>query len=222
MWQKLDYARMDIADGLIQYLMLVALLTFHEFGHAWMAWKCGDDTARLQGRVSLNPIVHIDPIGTVLLPLLIIFLPHGVGRFLIGGAKPVPVNPYNLRHRDRDDILVTLAGPGMNVILAVALLAAARVAVFFGNQDVILLLGQAAHLSLMLCFFNLLLPIPPLDGSRVVRVLVGMSHENYAKLAQFGYLPVLLIWQIPAVQMFVGSVTDVVFQAIAGIFWFSF
>ena len=76
---------MDIADGLIQYLMLVSLLTFHEFAHAWTGLKCGDDTARLQGRVSLNPLVHIDPIGTVLLPLLMIFMP-GVGRFLIGWA----------------------------------------------------------------------------------------------------------------------------------------
>ena len=116
----------QIADGLIQYLMLIALLTFHEFGHAWTAWKCGDDTARLQGRVSLNPIVHIDPIGTVVLPLLMIFMP-GVGRFLIGWAKPVPVNPSNLNQPRRDDILVTMAGPGMNLILAVSLVGLAKV-----------------------------------------------------------------------------------------------
>ena len=73
-----------LVNGLIMYLGLVALLTFHEFGHAWVAWKCGDDTARLQGRVSLNPLAHIDPIGTVLLPLLMIFLPASFGRFLIG------------------------------------------------------------------------------------------------------------------------------------------
>ena len=114
----------NIADGLIQYLMLVALLTFHEFGHAWTAMKCGDDTARLQGRVSLNPVVHIDPIGTVLLPLLMIFMP-GAGRFLIGWAKPVPVNPYNLNQPRRDDILVTMAGPGMNLLLAFGLVALA-------------------------------------------------------------------------------------------------
>src|SRR6516225_4985857 len=81
---------MDIADGLIQYLMLIGLLTFHEFGHAWTAWRCGDDTARLQGRVSLNPLVHIDLLGTVILPLVMIFTGT---RFLVGWAKPVPVNP---------------------------------------------------------------------------------------------------------------------------------
>ena len=204
-----------LADGLIQYLMLVALLTFHEFGHAWVALKCGDDTAQRLGRVSLNPIVHIDPIGTVLMPLLMIFLPYNVGRFLIGGAKPVPVNPLNLRHPNRDDVLITLAGPGMNLLLAIIILAAARLVANFAGSEVVELLGQMAHLSLILCFFNLLLPIPPLDGSRIVRVLVGMSHENYLRLAQFGYIPVILIWQIPAVQQLVLGTTDFVFNIIA-------
>ena len=71
---------MNIEDGLIQYLMLISLLTFHEFGHAWVAMKCGDDTARLQGRVSLNPIVHMDLLGTVILPLIMIFSPYGISR----------------------------------------------------------------------------------------------------------------------------------------------
>src|SRR6267142_1484745 len=118
-----------LIDGLLLYLGLLVLLTFHEFGHAWMAWKCGDDTARLQGRVSLNPLVHIDPIGTVVMPLLIIFLSmsgSGLARFLIGWAKPVPVNPHNLRNPRVDDILVTLAGPWMNLLLAVLLMGLCR------------------------------------------------------------------------------------------------
>jgi len=197
-----------IYDGLIQYLMLIALLTFHEFGHAWTAWKCGDDTARLQGRVSLNPIVHMDLIGTVIMPLMMIFLPYGVSRFLIGGAKPVPVNPYNLRYPNRDDVLVTLAGPGMNFLLAIIILSTARVLSLLHLGQMNELLGTMAHLSLMLCFFNLLLPIPPLDGSQVVRALVGMSYEQYHKLAQFGFIPVILVWQIPQVQAFICGVTD--------------
>src|ERR1044071_7827346 len=83
----------SIVDGLIMYLGLIVLLTFHEFGHAWMALKCGDDTAKVMGRVSLNPLVHIDPIGTVLMPLLGIFLPSNVGRFIIGWAKPMIKRP---------------------------------------------------------------------------------------------------------------------------------
>jgi len=194
-----------IADGLTQYLMLVALLTFHEFGHAWTAWKCGDDTARLQGRVSLNPFVHIDPIGTVLLPLVMIFMP-GAGRFLIGWAKPVPVNPYNLNQPKRDDILVTMAGPAMNLLLAFGLVASAKAALVFHSVPVADFCMQAAGLSLVLCFFNLI-PVPPLDGSHVLRVVTGMSHETYASFARFGFIIVIVLLQFPAVTGTLGFFT---------------
>jgi Zn-dependent protease len=188
-----------IADGLIQYLMLIALLTFHEFAHAWTAMKCGDDTARLQGRVSLNPFVHIDPIGTVALPLLMIFLPTGLGRFMIGYAKPVPVNPYNLRRKNLDDILVTMAGPAMNFLLAVALVAFARICLVFHFVEIAGLGVRAAALSLLLCFFNLI-PVPPLDGSRVLRVLTDMSWETYANYARYGFIIIIVLLQIPVVR----------------------
>src|SRR5947208_722161 len=151
-----------LIDGLIQYLGLLVLLTFHEFGHAWMAWRCGDTTARDQGRVSLNPLVHIDLIGTVILPLIMILSP-GVGRFLIGWAKPVPVNPHNLRNPRVDDILVTLAGPWMNLLLAIVLMGLARLGMFANSEGIVRICLSMAELSLLLCFFNLL-PIPPLDG----------------------------------------------------------
>ena len=205
-----------IADGLIQYLMLVALLTFHEYGHAWTAWKCGDDTARLQGRVSLNPVVHIDPIGTVLLPLLMIFMP-GAGRFLIGWAKPVPVNPYNLNHPKRDDILVTMAGPAMNLILAVGLVALARVGMYFQSGQMIDFCLQAAGLSLILCFFNLI-PVPPLDGSHIMRVATGMSHETYANFARFGFIIIIVLLQFPPVRNTLGFVTYGTLELLARIF----
>jgi Zn-dependent protease len=206
-----------IADGLIQYLMLVALLTFHEFGHAWTAWKCGDDTARLQGRVSLNPVVHIDPIGTVLLPLLMIFISPSIGRFLIGWAKPVPVNPYNLNHPKRDDILVTMAGPAMNLLLAVGLVALTRVGMMLHSDQMIDFCLQAAGLSLMLCFFNLI-PVPPLDGSHVLRVATGMSHETYANFARFGFIIIIIVLQIPEVRDTLGAVTLGTLQLLAQIF----
>ena len=195
----------QLADGLIQYLMLIGLLTFHEFGHAWTAWKCGDDTARLQGRVSLNPLVHIDPIGTVLLPLIMIFMP-GAGRFLIGWAKPVPVNPYNLRNKNRDDILVTMAGPAMNLLLAIGLMAMARAGIIFHSEAVISLCIQAAALSLVLCFFNLI-PVPPLDGSQVMRVLTGMSYETFASYARYGFIIVIVLLNIPQVRDTLNAVT---------------
>jgi Zn-dependent protease len=196
----------NIANGLIQYLMLVALLTFHEFAHAWAGWKCGDDTARLQGRLSLNPVVHIDPIGTVALPLLMIFLPAGLGRFLIGWAKPVPFNPRNLGNPSRDEILIAMAGPAMNLILAVALVAFARVGVIFHSVDVALLFMQGAALSLLLCFFNLI-PVPPLDGSHVLRIAIGMGDKAYANFARFGFIIVIVLLQIPDFRNLLNSVT---------------
>ncbi len=208
---------MDIADGLIQYLMLVGLLTFHEFGHAWTAWRCGDDTARLQGRVSLNPVVHIDPIGTVLLPLMMIFLPTGASRFMIGWAKPVPVNPDNLNRRNIDDVLVTMAGPGMNLLLAFVLMAAARVGLVMHSLGFAEYCVLAAQLSLLLCFFNLI-PIPPLDGSHLLRVATGMTWEAYNNFARFGFFLVIIILQIPAVRMILQSAVFGTLQLLENLF----
>ena len=205
-----------IAGGLIQFLMLVALLTFHEFGHAWTALKCGDDTARLHGRVSLNPVVHIDLIGTIILPLLMIFMP-GVGRFLVGWAKPVPVNPYNLNQPKRDDILVTLAGPGMNLLLAIGLVGLARLGVTFQSQAMITLCLQAAQLSLILCFFNLI-PVPPLDGSQILRVVTNMSHETYANFARFGFIIIIVVINIPPVRNALMFVTDFTLNMLGHLF----
>jgi Zn-dependent protease len=204
---------------LISYLGLIVLLTFHEFGHAWTAEKCGDDTARLQGRCSLNPVVHIDLIGTVLLPLMMMFLSPGISRFMIGWAKPVPVNPHNLRNPRVDDILVSMAGPAMNLVLAVALVALARVGLLVHQVPMANVCWQFASLSLLLCFFNLI-PIPPLDGSHVLRNLTGMSWEAYAKFAQFGFIAVIVVLQIPQVR---DSLNNVTFGTLTGLaFCFGF
>jgi Zn-dependent protease len=196
-----------IVNGLLIYLGLLILLTFHEFAHAWMGMRCGDDTARLQGRVSLNPLVHIDPIGTVLLPLIMIFASPTVGRFLVGWAKPVPFNPDNLNNRWRDEMLIAMAGPAMNVILAVVLVGLARVAVMFGSETATELLLKMASLSLILCFFNLI-PIPPLDGSHVLRNVTGMTYETYFNLSRFGFIAIILVLQIPQVRMLLGILTQ--------------
>src|SRR5579862_1700521 len=211
-----------LVDGLIMFLGLVVLLTLHEFGHAWVAWRCGDDTARLQGRVSLNPLVHIDPIGTVIIPLLMIFLSangSGLGRFLVGWAKPVPVNPQNLRRPKADDILVTLAGPGMNLLLAIILVGLARVALIAHVNSAAIECWRMANLSLVLCFFNLL-PIPPLDGSQILRVVTGMSYETYSQFARYGFIILIIILQIPMVPFVLHLVTLKSQLIIAG--WFAF
>jgi len=206
----------SLIAGLINYLGLVVLLTFHEFAHAWTAWKCGDDTARMQGRVSLNPLVHIDPIGTVLLPLIMLLVP-GAGQFLVGWAKPVPVNLSNLPNPRMDDILITLAGPGMNLLLAIALVALARVGQMLGVPPMTEYCLLFALLSLLLCFFNLL-PIPPLDGSRVMRVIVGMTYETYYQISRYGILILILVMQIKEVRYVISFLTDNTWYAIGKLF----
>lgn len=208
-----------IVDGLIFYIGLVVLLTFHEFAHAWVASRCGDDTARLLGRVSLNPVVHMDLIGTVLLPLFMIFGPGGLTRFAIGWAKPVPFNPANLHNRWRDEMLIAMAGPVMNLILAVVLVGFARVAVMFQSMETAVLLVRMAQLSLLLCFFNLI-PIPPLDGSHVLRNITGMSYETYWHLSRFGFIAIILVLQIPDVRELLRAVTDSVLNLLIAVFQF--
>ena len=209
----------EILDGLLMYAGLLVLLTFHEVGHAWMAWRCGDDTAKLQGRISLNPLVHIDPIGTVLMPLLMIYLAASshseLGRFLIGWAKPVPVNPDKLRNGRTSDTLVAMAGPWMNVVLAVVLMMLARVGWMVHSDAWVWTCIDFARLSLLLCFFNLI-PVPPLDGSHVIKNLIGMSYETYGKICRYSFLLVILVMQIRQVQVVLQAATKVSLRLIAG------
>jgi Zn-dependent protease len=189
-----------IINGLLAYVCLLIVLTFHEFAHAWVAAKCGDDTARLQGRVSLNPLVHMDLIGTVVLPLVMVFLTYadsGLARFIIGWGKPVPVNPSNFRRRRLDDALVSLAGPGMNLLLAAVILILARVFAEVHLEKMVEPAMTMAYISLLLCFFNLL-PIPPLDGSHLLKNL-GMSEETHLRLSRFGIILVIVALQFPFV-----------------------
>ena len=194
---------------LLPYLCFIPLLTFHEFAHAWTAWKCGDHTAKDRGRVSLNPIVHMELIGTVVLPLLALSLGASGSRlasFIIGWGRPVPVNPWNLRNRRRDGTLVALAGPAMNLLLAAILMALARLADLAHADAVTELFLQMTILSLALCFFNLL-PVPPLDGSHVLKNAINMSDETYAKLCQYGFIIVIVVIQIRPVRQAVGMAT---------------
>jgi Zn-dependent protease len=211
-----------IINGLLGYVCLVILLTFHEFAHAWTAWKCGDDTARLQGRVSLNPIVHMDLLGTVILPLLVILLNAADSKLaglIIGWGKPVPVNPFNLRNRRVQDTLIALAGPAMNVLLAGVAVGMARGFEAARLESMVEVAVLLAVISLLLCFFNLL-PVPPLDGSHLLKNAVGMSDETYLSLSRFGILIVILLLQIPAVNAalwFATSFTFVSMQRMVGL-----
>ena len=161
---------------------LIVAVTIHEFAHAWMADHLGDPTARLQGRLTLNPLAHLDPLGT-----LAILIAH------IGWGRPVPVDPYNLDNPKRDSMLISLAGPVSNFILAVIL---SLIAKFLIPQLTILFIPFIS-LNVGLAVFNLL-PIPPLDGSKVISGLLphdwAQQYENATN--QMGIL-LLLLFLVP-------------------------
>jgi Zn-dependent protease len=194
--------------GLMLFVGFVALVSVHEFAHAWMATRCGDDTPRLQGRLTLDPLAHIDWLGTIILPLIVTFLGAASGNMMLfGWGRPVEVNPANFHHRRLDDILVSGAGPAMNVVAAVAILGITRLVDWSGGGSFVEAGLELARLSLFLCFFNLL-PIPPLDGGHILRNLIGISDEAYRLLSQFSFLFLIVIIQIRAVQVFLAAFTD--------------
>jgi Zn-dependent protease len=171
----------DLVEILIQVAVLIASLSFHEAAHAWTANWLGDPTARLLGRLTLNPAAHVDPIGTLLFPLLAL----STGAPLIGWAKPVPVNTRHLRSPKRDFALIAAAGPISNLILAVAgaaLLIVAPEGIVFGT------LRLFVAINVLLAVFNMV-PVPPLDGGNV---LIGLlPHEAGSvieRLRPYGFL----------------------------------
>jgi len=183
----------NIGQIFIAFIVLLFSLTIHEMAHAWTADRLGDPTARLLGRVSLNPLVHADPIGTILFPLVA----KTTGfRFLLGWAKPVPVNVRQLRHPRRDYVLVAAAGPASNLLLAVAAAVLLRIVPVspytLGEPNVTApmatLFATAMQTNVLLAVFNMI-PIPPLDGGNV---LSGLLPEKLAavfnRIRPYGFI----------------------------------
>ncbi|HPW17824.1 MAG TPA: site-2 protease family protein [Candidatus Aminicenantes bacterium] len=201
---------MDIRLILVQAFVILFAITIHEAAHAWTANKMGDPTAAALGRASLNPLVHIDPIGTVLFPLLLILFKMPV----FGWAKPVPYNPYNLRRPRKGGLWISFAGPISNILAAGAAVVLFRLLKPFGARiaevsalsrpleglSVILLFTALINLSLAV--FNLI-PIPPLDGSGILAgLLSGRAAAGYEKLRPYGFFLLLFL-------MYSGALTRV-------------
>lgn len=192
--------------GLIFYILLVASLSIHEWAHAFVADKLGDFTPSTEGRVTLNPIAHMDLLGSVIFPLMCIFvLPGGL---LFGWGKPVRINPSNFAHRKRDESLTTLAGPGSNLGLAM-IGAVVGGLVFKWEPRSAEIFVQLIGLNVLLAVFNLI-PLPPLDGGQVLRHVVGMSEETFYNISRFSFLIIIVAINIPAFRMILGFAMSVV------------
>lgn len=183
---------------------LIFAITTHEVAHGWVACRLGDKTALMMGRITFNPIKHIDPIGTVALPALLVYL----GGVVFGWAKPVPVNFRNLRNPRRDMALVAIAGPMTNLIMAIMWGAALKFSIYLHTQQlqaalyIYAMATFGVRINLVLMVLNFL-PIPPLDGSRVVESLLPPKFEPYFRqLENFGFLILLgllyfgVLWSI--------------------------
>jgi Zn-dependent protease len=189
---------------------VVLAITVHEVSHGWIARKLGDNTAFMLGRLTLNPLRHIDPVGTILIPGMLLLLQAG---FIFGYAKPVPINWRNLHNPKRDMALVAAAGPGANLLMAIAWALLVRVGVQLGETGVALVYMGVAGVTINIILMVLnLLPLPPLDGGRVMTgLLPGPMAYRFSRIEPYGFFILIgllvtgilgwLLWPVIGVVM---------------------
>jgi Zn-dependent protease len=214
----------DFASKLIIYMVVwLFAVSAHEAAHAWMSWKHGDDTAYLLGRVTLNPVPHIDPLGTLLLPILGFLVSYGgAANFpLIAWGKPTPVNPLRWRRKDLANVMVSLAGIATNLLIAVVVTIILRVAIAYGaftpeniqtgiTGPIFTLLFSTILLNVGLAIFNLL-PFPPLDGSKALQSILPRSFEPVFELLEtYGFLILLILVQLGIIRFIVVPINNLV------------
>ncbi|GAB3435161.1 site-2 protease family protein [Massilia solisilvae] len=200
-------------DELIRTIAVYALpllfaITLHEAAHGYVANYFGDKTAYVAGRVSLDPFKHIDPVGTVLMPLLLYFISHG--SFMFGYAKPVPVNFGNLRNPRKQSAFVAIAGPGSNLLMALGWLIVGLVVAAYSGPDGFLFEVSRAGIRINLIFFALnLVPIPPLDGGRVVTsILPPRLGYQFAQLEPYGFFIVMALLVTHVLDFWLAGVSN--------------
>jgi len=166
-------------------------VTLHEVAHGWVASLFGDQTARLSGRLTVNPLRHIDPVGTVVVPLTLMLLTHF--QFIFGWAKPVPVDPRNMKNPRRDMALVALAGPFSNIAMAFFWGMMAKFGVLMGTTALIYMGAAGIQINVLLAVLNLI-PIPPLDGGNILSgFLPRRAAYQYDRIAPYGFLILLVL-----------------------------
>jgi len=201
---------------------LLTAITLHEASHAYVANFFGDTTAKAQGRLSLNPIKHIDPFGTIIVPLLIGILSQFT--FIFGWAKPVPITPSRLKKPRRDMILVSIAGPLSNLIMAFMWAAILKATLLYAapSSNIALFLLLSARIgilmNLILALFNLL-PIPPLDGSKVVSSFLSYNAQiKWYQFERYGFLILLLLIYTGVISQILSPALNVCIQFISQLF----
>lgn len=179
---------------IIWAIPLIFAITVHEVAHGWVAYRLGDPTAKMLGRLTLNPIKHVDLIGTIIIPITLLIL----GGFIFGWAKPVPITWQNLKNPRRDMALVAFAGPAANLLMAIIWACLAKIGLYFTQETIIglalITMGSVGiAINLVLMVLNLL-PIPPLDGSRVLSsCLPGRMSYQFNKIEPYGFLILLVL-----------------------------
>jgi len=194
---------------LITVVVLLFSLSIHESAHAWTADLLGDSTSRNLGRVTLNPLAHVDLIGTVLFPLLGLLL----GGFIFGWAKPVSVNPQNLNNPRRDHLLIAAAGPLSNVVLAVFFLVGIKISMFLEISIFFSFCKMGLFLNIVLAIFNLI-PIPPLDGSWILSgILPDKLSLLMDKIRPYGFILLILLLASGGVGVVLNEVIELIVRA---------
>lgn len=180
----MQYNFLLLSSGIV---ILIYSIIIHEISHGYAAYYYGDPTAKNMGRLSLNPIPHIDPVGSIVIPVILVLMR---APFLFGWARPVPVNPYNFRNRRTAEIVVSLAGPLSNLVLVLIFLGITKIVTLFTTTTNLALeiLVYGMIINFVLAFFNLM-PVPPLDGSHIIRNVFGGAVEDfYRQIEPFGFL----------------------------------